>query len=56
MLGSTSLLIGLLGTVWDIHHALTRANRLAMAQLDGVAHDLDAYFALGARRPVSADF
>ncbi len=38
------------------YNALTRANRLVMAQLDGFAHDLHAYFTTGARRPASADF
>jgi biopolymer transport protein ExbB len=37
-------------------NALTRANRLVMAQLDGFAHDLHAYFTTGARHPASADF
>jgi biopolymer transport protein ExbB len=37
------------------YNALTRANRLVMAQLDGFAHDLHAWFATGARRPASAD-
>lgn len=32
------------------YNALTRANRLVMAQLDGFAHDLHAFFATGARR------
>lgn len=32
------------------YNAFTRANRLAMAQLDGFAHDLHAYFTTGARR------
>ena len=31
------------------YNALTRANRLVMAQLDGFAHDLHAYFTTGAR-------
>lgn len=38
------------------YNALTRANRLVMAQLDGFAHDLHAFFTTGARRPTSADF
>jgi biopolymer transport protein ExbB len=38
------------------YNALTRANRLTMAQLDGFAHDLHAYFTTGFRRPASADF
>ena len=33
------------------YNALTRANRLVMAQLDGFAHDLHAYFTTGTRRP-----
>jgi biopolymer transport protein ExbB len=33
------------------YNALTRANRLVLAQLDGFAHDLHAYFVTGARRP-----
>jgi biopolymer transport protein ExbB len=33
------------------YNALTRANRLVMAQLDGFAHDLHAYFTTGVRRP-----
>jgi biopolymer transport protein ExbB len=37
------------------YNALTRANRLVLAQLDGFAHDLHAWFATGARRPASAD-
>jgi biopolymer transport protein ExbB len=37
------------------YNALTRANRLVMAQLDGFAHDLHAYYTTGARRPASAD-
>jgi biopolymer transport protein ExbB len=37
------------------YNALTRANRLVMAQLDGFAHDLHAYFTSGTRRPASAD-
>jgi biopolymer transport protein ExbB len=37
------------------YNALTRANRLVMAQLDGFAHDLHAWFTTGARRPASAD-
>ena len=37
------------------YNALTRANRLVMARLDGFAHDLHAYFTTGARRPASAD-
>jgi len=32
------------------YNALTRANRLVMAQLDGFAHDLHAFYATGARR------
>ena len=31
------------------YNALTRANRLILAQLDGFAHDLHAYFTTGAR-------
>jgi biopolymer transport protein ExbB len=31
------------------YNALTRANRLVLAQLDGFAHDLHAYFTTGAR-------
>jgi len=38
------------------YNALTRANRLVMARLDGFAHDLHAFFTTGARRPASADF
>jgi len=38
------------------YNALTRANRLTMAQLDGFAHDLHAYFTTGFRRPAGADF
>jgi len=38
------------------YNALTRANRLAMARLDGFAHDLHAYFTTGIRRPANADF
>lgn len=38
------------------YNALTRANRLVIAQLDGFAHDLHAFFTTGARRPASADF
>ncbi len=34
------------------YNALTRANRLVMAQLDGFAHDLHAFYATGARRAV----
>ncbi len=37
------------------YNALTRANRLAMAQLDGFAHDLHAYHTTGTRRPAGAD-
>ena len=37
------------------YNALTRANRLVMAQLDGFAHDLHAWLTTGARRPASAD-
>lgn len=37
------------------YNALTRANRLVMAQLDGFAHDLHAYFTTGARRPADLD-
>jgi biopolymer transport protein ExbB len=33
------------------YNALTRANRLVMAQLDGFAHDLHAWFATGAAVP-----
>ncbi len=36
------------------YNALTRANRLVMAQLDGFAHDLHAYFTTGWRRPADA--
>jgi len=38
------------------YNALTRANRLVMAQLDGFAHDLHAFFTTGIRRPASADY
>jgi biopolymer transport protein ExbB len=31
------------------YNAFTRVNRLVLAQLDGFAHDLHAYFTLGAR-------
>ena len=37
------------------YNALTRANRLVMAQLDGFAHDLHAYCTTGTRRPANAD-
>ena len=36
------------------YNALTRANRLVMAQLDGFAHDLHAYFTTGTRRLAEA--
>jgi biopolymer transport protein ExbB len=36
------------------YNALTRANRLALAHLDGFAHDLHAYLAAGIRRPAPA--
>ena len=35
------------------YNALTRANRLVLAQLDGFAHDLHAYFTTGVRRPAA---
>ncbi|MDK9702263.1 MAG: MotA/TolQ/ExbB proton channel family protein [Sulfuritalea sp.] len=38
------------------YNALTRANRLTLAQLDGFAHDLHAFFTTGARRPASVDY
>jgi biopolymer transport protein ExbB len=31
------------------YNALTRANRIVLAQLDGFAHDLHAYLITGAR-------
>jgi biopolymer transport protein ExbB len=33
------------------YNALTRGNRLVLAQLDGFAHDLHAFLTTGARRP-----
>lgn len=34
------------------YNALTRGNRLVLAQLDGFAHDLHSFLTTGARRPV----
>lgn len=36
------------------YNALTRGNRLVMAQLDGFAHDLHAFLTTGARRPMES--
>jgi len=35
------------------YNALTRANRLTLAQLDGFAHDLHVWFATGGRKPTA---
>ncbi|MDO8930836.1 MAG: MotA/TolQ/ExbB proton channel family protein [Rhodocyclaceae bacterium] len=36
------------------YNALTRGNRLVLAQLDGFAHDLHAFLTTGARRPAES--
>jgi len=36
------------------YNALTRGNRIVLAQLDGFAHDLHAYLTTGARSDIGA--